>query len=224
MSVATWTPQALWSVPREWVGERCFVLCGGESLRAQRHLVPQLQGRIIAVKHGVLLRPDADVLFFAGERPAEIAPPLLKAFQGTYVVVRGRGHPVFPDTAKRIWRTTEHTRWSTKATEVAGYDAGTSAINLAILFGATEIVLLGYDMGGGRWFNGEIAHYLPQPLESVVQQHLSPLPALAADARTLSQGQVMDWRGHQQTLTVRIVNTSPISRAPFDYHPLEAFL
>jgi hypothetical protein len=208
-TTATWTPPALWSVPRAWLGERCFVLCGGESLREQRQFVPHLNGRIIAVKHGVLLRPDADVLFFAGERPVEIAPPLLKAFRGTTVVVRGKGHPVFPDSSKRVWRTTTHDRWSTKPTEVAGYDAGTSAINLAILFGATEIVLLGYDMGGGRWFNGEIPHFLPNPIEAVVQQHLAPLPALVADA--VRKG-------------IRIVNCSPISRAPFKFEPLEAFL
>jgi hypothetical protein len=209
MTTATWAPPAVWSVPREWTGERCFVLCGGESLRAQRHLVPALKGRIIAVKHSVLLRPDADVLFFAGERPAEIAPSLLKAFRGTYVVVRGKGHPVFPDSAKRIWRTTTHERWSETTTEVAGYDAGTSAINLAMLFGVTEIIVLGYDMVGGRWFTGEIPHYLPNPIEAVVQQHLAPLPTLAADA--VHKG-------------IRIVNCSPISRAPFEYQPLESFL
>src|ERR1051326_816196 len=97
IAIATaWTAPPIWSVPREWAGERCFVLCGGVSLHAQRHLVPQLAGRVIAVKEGVLLRPDADVLFFAGEKPAVIAPPLLSRFRGRYVVVRGKGHPCFP--------------------------------------------------------------------------------------------------------------------------------
>lgn len=210
MTVAEWTAPPIWSVPREWPDSRCFILCGGESLKAQRHLVPLLQGRIIAVKHGVLLRPDADVLFFAGERPAEIAPPLLNAFRGTYVVVRGRGHPVFPDTAKRVWRTTEHVGLSDDPTMVTGYDAGTSAIDLAHHFGATEIVLLGYDMVGGRWFNGEIPHFLPHPLESQFQQHMAPLPLIAADAKRKG---------------IRIVNCSPISRVTcFERRHLEDFL
>lgn len=208
--MTAWTAPPLWSVPREWPNSTCFILCGGESLKAQRELVPLLPGRIIAVKHGVLLRPDADVLFFAGERPAEIAPPLVKVFRGQYIVVRGRGHACFPDSAKRVWRTPTHERWADNPTEVAGFDAGTSAINLAIHFGATEIVLLGYDMGGGRWFTGEADHYLPQPPESDFQRHLGPLASLAEDATRKG---------------VRIVNCSPISRATgFPYAPLEGFL
>ena len=207
--IATWVAPPIWTVPREWPGERCFVLCGGERVKAQRELIPQLKGRIIAVKHGVLLRPDADVLFFAGEHPAEIAAVCLPVFTGQYIVVRGRGHPCFPERAKRVWRTT-HEQWSTDQTAVAGFDAGTSAINLAMLFGATEIVLLGYDMTGGRWFTGEVPHYLPHPPETDHQRHLSPLPALAADA--VAKG-------------VRIVNTSPFSRAIwFQSVPLEEFL
>ncbi len=209
-SAVAWVAPPIWSVPKEWAGERCFVLCGGASLKAQRHLVPQLRGRIIAVKEGVLLRPDADVLFFAGEHPAVIAPPLLKTFTGKYVVVRGKGHPCFPDSAKRIWRCADHTAMSASQTMVAGFDAGTSAIDLAALFGATEIVLLGYDMTGGRWFTGEHPHPMPIIPKSDFQRHLEPLPVFAADAR--SKG-------------IRIVNCSPISHATcFEYQPIEAFL
>ncbi len=205
-----WVAQPIWSVPREWPESRCFVLCGGESLKAQRHLVPKLQGRIIAVKHGVLLRPDADVLFFAGERPAEIAPPLLKVFRGQYVVVRGRGHEVFPPDSYRVGRTCVHDRLSDDPTQVSGYDAGTSAISLAVLFGATEVIVLGMDMRGGRWFAGERSHYLPNPPESDFQRHLSVLPAIAADAKAKG---------------IRIVNCSPISRVKcFETQPLEAFV
>lgn len=210
VAAATWTPQALWSVPREWPGERCFILCGGESLRAQRELVPRLQGRVIAVKEGVLLRPDADVLFFAGEHADVIAPPLVKKFRGKYVVVRGRGHPAIPATAKRVMRPIEHVGLCDDRTLVSGYDAGTSAINLAYHFGATEIVLLGYDMGGGRWFAGEHPHPLPVIPEAHFQKHLEPLPLIADDAARKG---------------IRIVNCSPVSRVTcFERQPLEAFL
>lgn len=210
LAAPVWVAPPIWTVPREWAGERCFVLCGGASLKAQRHLVPQLKGRVIAVKEGVYLRPDADVLFFAGEHPGVIAPPLLKVFQGQYIVVRGKGHPVFPDHAKRVWRTTDHSKWSTDQTMVAGFDAGTSAINLAALFGATEIVLLGYDMTGGRWFAGEHSHPMPVIPDADFKRHMAPLPALAADAKAKG---------------IRIVNCSPISRVTcFDRQPLEAFL
>lgn len=193
-----WIPPPIWSVPRLWEGERCFVICGGASLKKHKALIPKLEGRVIAVKEGVLLRPDADVAFFAGEHPEIIAPPLLKVFKGQYVVVRGRGHTVFPPTAKRIWRTGTHDRWSADPTKVAGLDAGTSAINLAILFGATEIVLLGYDMGGGRWFDAKKrGHPLPSIPQAHFDRHLAPLPALAEDARRKG---------------IRILNASPTSR------------
>lgn len=211
MTTATWVAPPIWSVPKAWAGERCFVICGGESIREQRALIPRLEGRVIAVKHGVFLRPDADVLFFAGERPEEIAPPCLRAYNGPLRVVRGKGHPVFPDSVKRIGRTPEpHVALSDDPTKVTGYDAGTSAINLAYLFGATEIIVLGYDMTGGRWFNGEIQHFLPQPPERDFQIHMSVLPAIAEDATRKG---------------IRIVNCSPVSRVTcFERQPLEAFL
>lgn len=207
---ATWTAPPVWSVPKDWAGERCFVICGGESVNAQRSLIPQLQGRVIAVKEGIHLRPRADVVFFAGERPAEIAPPVLKAFRGELGVVRGKGHPVFPAWVKRVDRTPTHEVWSDDPTRVTGFDSGTSAISLAILFGATEIVVLGYDMQGGRWLNGEHHHFNPYPPESDFQRHMAPLPALAKDAKAKG---------------IRIVNTSPSSRVTcFERQPLEAFL
>jgi hypothetical protein len=93
---------------------------------------------------------------------------------------------------------------------VCGFDAGTSAINLAALFGATEIVVLGMDMCGGRWFTSEWAHYLPNPPESDFRRHMGPLPSIAADAKAKG---------------IRIVNCSPISRVEcFERQPLEAFV
>lgn len=200
-----WTPPPIWSVPREWPGARCYVLCGGASVFAQRETIARLSPPIIAVKHGAFLRPDADVAFFAGERAEVVAPPLLAAFRGRHVVVRGKGHPVFPSTAKRVWRTTTHEQWSDDPTMVAGYDAGTSAINVAMLFGATTIVVIGMDMTGGHWFRDPA---VPVPPASDFERHLGPLPSLAADA--VRKG-------------VRIINASPISAVTcFERQPLEA--
>lgn len=207
----TWTSPPTWPVPREWEpGTRCFVICGGESIRKQRKIIPKLKGRVIAIKQGVVLRPDADVLFLSGERTADIATPLLPMFRGTHVIVRGKSCPELPDYVKRITRSKDHTVLSDLPDHVCGYDAGTSAINLAFHFGATEIVMLGYDMRGGRWFNGEIDHHMPRPPESHFQRHMAPLPALAKDCSR---------RG------IRVVNCSPRSHVDaFEKQPLEAFL
>lgn len=204
----------MWSVPKEWPGERCFVICGGESVNGQKKQIAALKGRIIAVKHAVLLRPDADVLFCTAE--AWDALPLLPKFRGTYAVIRrGKATAEYPEYIKWVTRTKDHSRLCDLPDHVSGYDAGTSAINLAYHFGAKEIVLLGYDMTGGRWFcdqngRGVWKHPLPRIPEDHFRRHMGPLKALAKDAKQKG---------------IRIVNCSPISRVDaFEKQPLEAFL
>jgi hypothetical protein len=210
VSTRGWTLPPVWSIPREWPGERCFILCGGPSLKKQRSLVPKLKGRVIAVKHGVLLRPDADVLFLSGEQTAEIAGPLIPHFRGKYMIVRGKSCPELPASVKRITRTKDHSKVCDLPTHVAGRDAGTSAINIAYHFGATEIILLGYDMTGGRWFNGEIKHYMPFPPQEHFDRHMEVLPPFAADLKAKG---------------IRVVNCSPISKVTcFERASIEEFL
>lgn len=199
-----------WPIPREWIGERCFILCNGESIRDQRHQIPKLRGRIIAIKEAVRLRPDADVLFVAAEKKVDIVPDLLKVFKGRYVIARNKVPVNYPDYVKRVSRTKDHTQLCDIPDHVCGYDCGTSAINVAYHFGATEIVLLGMDMRGDRWCNGEFDHPMPHIPADHHARHSSVLPDIAKDARRKG---------------IRVVNCSPISRVTaFERQPLEAFL
>lgn len=205
-----WVGTPVWSVPKDWPGERCFIICGGESIREQRHVIPKLKGRIIAIKEGVLLRPNADVLFLGGEKTPDIALPLIPRFTGTHMVVRGRGDQELPETVKRVTRSKDHEHLCDLPTHVCGYDTGTSAINLAYHFGATEIVMLGYDMRGGRWFTGEWPHPMPVIPEEHFRRHMVPLQRLAEDCKRKG---------------IRVVNCSPITRVKaFERQPLEKFL
>lgn len=209
-AVAEYVVPASWSIPREWPGERCFILCNGESVRAQRHLIPQLNGRIIAIKEAVLLRPDADVLFVAAERDVDIVPGLLPIFRGRYVIARNKLPASYPSYVKRISRTKDHTKLCELRDHVCGYDCGTSAINIAYHFGATEIILLGMDMTGDRWCNGELNHPMPHIPPAHHARHAAVLPDIAKDAKAKG---------------VRIVNCSPISAVTvFERQPLEMFL
>jgi hypothetical protein len=204
-SLATWTQPQTWPVPREWHNARCFVLCSGESIGPQRDTIRRLSGRFIAVKHGVYLRPDSDVLFLSGDGPS-MSMPLIKTFTGRHIVVRSKSFEEFPETVKRITRTKVHGALCELRDHVAGYDCGTSAINLAYHFGATEIVLLGYDMAGGHFCK----HPLQNPPQDHFTQHMKPLAELNADANAKG---------------IRIVNASPISAVTaFEKQPLEAFL
>lgn len=197
-----------WCVPREWQNERCFVIAGGESVKAQEHLIPRLKGRIIAIKQAVALRPDADVMFIAGKDDGKVCAPFFPVFQGTYIVARGPYQDV-PARTKVLRRTADASRLSHDPSQVAGLDAGTSAINLAFLFGAVEIVLLGYDMRGGRWLNGRYKHHLPYPPQRHFDLHMAALPSFAADLKAAG---------------IRVVNASPISAVEvFEKCPLEEF-
>jgi hypothetical protein len=143
-------------------------------------------------------------VFLAGE--AQIELPLLRQFRGTYVVMRRGKDANFPPYVKRVTRTKDHERLCALRDHVCGYDAGTSAIDLAAKFGATEIVLLGYDMTGGHFCE----HPLQNPPQAHFVRHMGPLAAFAADAAAKG---------------VRIVNCSPISKVDvFERQPLESFL
>lgn len=206
MTTAVWTPPKPWAVPREWPSERCFILCSGESIGPQAATIKKLHGRFIAVKHGVYLRPDADVLFLACDGPYTLWQPLIDLFTGTHIIARSKTYPEFGDRVKRVTRTKDHTHLCELPDHVSGLDSGTSAIDLAYHFGATEIVMLGYDMHGG--------HFCPHPLQRPPQEHfirhMQFLHALNEDAKAKG---------------IRIVNCSPTSRVKaFEKQRLEAFL
>lgn len=207
-AVATMAQPAPWAIPQEWASDEvCFVLCSGESIGPQADLIRRLRGRFVAVKHGVYLRPDADVLLLAVEGPTcTVSPALVKAFRGRHVIVRGRWSDGFDASVKRVTRTKDHEHLCELRDHVCGYDSGTSAINVAYHFGARTIVLLGYDMTGGHFCK----HPLQHPPAGHFRQHMTPLKALNEDARRKG---------------VRIVNCSPTSVVTaFEKQPLEAFL
>lgn len=206
-AAAVWTMPETWPIPQEWSADDvCFVICSGESVGPQAETIARLQGRFIAVKHGVFLRPNADVLFLSGDGGGEGSKPLLDRFTGTYAIVRSKHHPDLPASVKRVTRSKQHEQLCDLRDHVCGYDSGTSAINVAYHFGARTIVMLGYDMTGGHFCK----HPLQRPPQDHFRRHMGPLARLNDDARRKG---------------VRIVNCSPISAVTaFERQPLEAFL
>jgi hypothetical protein len=194
----------------EWAGERCFIVCGGPSVRAQRGLIPHLQGRIIVIKQAVILRPDADIMFVSGRDDAEVCKAFFPQFKGGRIVCR-KAYPGFPPEVLFAKRTHVADRLCKDAGWLAGLDAGTSAINLAYQLGAAEIVLLGYDMGGARWFRqDEIKHHLPVPPAAHHKRHMAAARGVARDLEAAG---------------VKVWNASPDSAATFfEHRPLESFL
>ncbi len=145
-----------WRVPREWEGKRCFILGGGPSIKGQTALIRHLPNPIIAVNQAVKLRPDAEVVFWGDDTWREhYGGELLRKFTGKYQVsVRHpRGNAPQIKVLARS-ETVGHNQirvLSHDPRRLGGRDSGSMALNLAYLFGATEIALLGFDMQGAHW-------------------------------------------------------------------------
>lgn len=208
---ATWTPPAPWIVERRWDAATALVVCSGESAGPMQKTIRRFRGPVIAVKHGVILRPDAEVLFVSGEWTAEIAASLLpkwarRSDPDALAFVRGRSCPGLDPIFKRVTRSKVHGTLSDLRDHVTGLDTGTSAINLAYHLGATTVLMVGYDMRGGHFCK----HPLQHPPQDHFVRHMRPLRAMNADARAKG---------------VRIVNCSPGSAVDaFERGSLEAFL
>lgn len=146
-----------WRVPVDaWKGERCFILGGGPSLADVD--VGALDGRIIAVNNAFTLRPDADLLYFSDRRWYDWNRDALDAYRGPLMVTRQA--PRDPAHDVKVMTRNLRIALSRDPDEVAGYCGGANALNLAYLFGAREIILLGFDMrANGNWHE---MHRTPQ--------------------------------------------------------------
>ena len=138
----------MWSVPvGAWAGEACVILGGGPSLRQE--LVPGLQGRarVIALNNAYLLAPWADVLFAPDRRWWEWNASEVHQYRGPVMLTRQRATH---DGVHRIrWNRAD--ALSRDPGSLAGWCAGGGAINMAYLFGARVVILMGFDMRPGNW-------------------------------------------------------------------------
>lgn len=202
-------PNNPWTVPREHYGACGLIICGGESVNLHRELIKKFNGPIIAVKQAVAIRPDAHTMFLGGKDDGVVCRQFFPLFVGKYIVARGPYKGV-PAMTKVLKRTVKAERLSADPTMVAGYDAGTSAINYAVHLGWKEVLLSGFDMTGGRWLNGEYKHHLPKPPQYQFDAHLSALPKIAEDLIKIG---------------VKVFNCSPISVVQvFEKRSLEEFI
>jgi hypothetical protein len=133
-----------WTVPQEWSGETAFILGGGPSLLGFDAAV--LEGRrIIAINRSYRLAPSADVLYFCDRSFWQHEGLHIKLeFRGRYIasICEPMGDPDV-----RHLRNTGHFGLERRRDGLKhGSNSGYQAIGLARHFGATRIVLLGYDM------------------------------------------------------------------------------
>lgn len=141
-----------WIVPPQWAGETVVIVAGGPSVPIS--LIPRLRGqaRFIAINDSFRLAPWADVLYFCDAgwyRRNQYS--IDEQFTGRYVVT------IAEDDLPGVKRL--------RCSGALGLDpdpqclrhgnnSGYQAIHLAYHFGASKIVLVGYDMrvnGRNHW-------------------------------------------------------------------------
>ncbi len=134
--------EVFWTVPREWSGETAFLLAGGPSLRGFDAEI--LRGRrVIAINNSYLLAPWADVLYYCDRQWWEDhRERALATFTGKYRVSLGTS----ADGTLRLQTSGPRGLEKSPIALRSGSNSGYQAINLAVHFGVSRIVLLGYDM------------------------------------------------------------------------------
>ncbi|WP_270374968.1 hypothetical protein [Marinicauda sp. Alg238-R41] len=183
---------AFWSAPPEWPDERVFILGGGPSLTRFDAETIRGKGRVIACNNaGLDLAPWADVLFAADGRWFGWNTDRLHLNQSRYRVTRQDPREDWlPWPVQRV-RHDKERALSEAPDTVCGACSGAMAVNLAYLFGAGEIILLGFDMRPGNYHANHKTPGLPQHYENQF------IPALARMVAAL------DAKG------VRVINATP---------------
>lgn len=152
-----------WTVPdSEWVGQPVFVLGGGPSIKGFDPATIRGRGKVIAVNNaGLDMMPDADVLFWADSRWLDWNSERLGLHTGKYKITRKRPHIGTGHDIKFLRFLQPSERMSRDQSSVGGWCGGSSGIELARLFGARVVFLLGFDMRPGNWHDKHLLPPLP---------------------------------------------------------------
>ena len=171
-----------WKVPKLWPNSKVFILGGGPSLN-QMDFSGLKDHWVIGVNNSAFIGDFVDVLFFGDCKWYDHNREAIRAFGGikvttcnrsqsfpgvNHVFPGGKSQGLFPNPQRIVWNR----------------NSGAAAINLAMHFGASRIVLLGYDMrvvdGKHNWHND----HPTTPPESIYEKRFLPVfPAIAKDAK-----------------------------------------
>lgn len=145
-----------WSVPRDWPGETVAILASGPSLTREQCDYVRGKCRVIAVNNQGIdtvdsntrqivpaFAPWADVLYAADTRWWNHYRAQALAFPGLKVKIRDAHH--LPEV--HVLQVSHERVFDPRPTHLAtGGNSGYQAMHLAAHFGATRLILLGFDM------------------------------------------------------------------------------
>lgn len=129
-----------------WAGERAFVLAPGASLTQFDVNAIRDRGRVVVINLACTMAPWADVLFSVDRYFWEDEAPTGKEFPGERWTFGGCNYAGRPDPLQYWQSYTKEPHEAAPGRMNVVAASGGSAISLAWLFGASPIILLGYDM------------------------------------------------------------------------------
>ena len=172
--------EPMWPVPRLWPGETVVCIGGGPSLTQADVEYCRDRARVIAVNDAYKLAPWADVFYFCDLMWFHWHKEAFTKLGGLKVTLENNqlhGHGL-----KCIRNRGQTGLWLDPPDGVAtGCNSGYQVINLAVLFGARRILLLGYDMkadasGKTHWFGDHAQR--PSNAENYARYMLPHFPKL----------------------------------------------
>lgn len=155
-----------WSVPKIWSGETAFILASGPSMSQEVADKVRGNGRVFAVNDQYKFAPWADVLYAADAKWWNVHWQEVSKLTSRKVTIIKDGSACKYDEVLCVTFGGYH-GLDLRSTHIRTCkNSGFQALNLAVLFGCTRIILCGFDMrnveGRDHWFGDH-----PKPLRCV---------------------------------------------------------
>ena len=211
----------LWNAPEMWPDQTVYIIGGGQSL-LDMDLRPIHKRPVIGVNNAFEKGPWVDVTFFGDK--GWWKHNWKKLMKHPNVIVTNNDWLYFREVhrVKQMKRNNRSGLWWRTQNELCwSKNSGAAAVNLAYLFGAARIVLLGFDMKvgerkdlhkGHNWHNDHARHHDKGPGVEIYKDRFIPaFGRIKADLDTLNAN------GKRQ---VEILNASPDSA--MDHFPIVA--
>lgn len=192
------------SVTRLWTGETVAILATGPSLTPEVCAAVHGKARVIAINDAHRLAPWADVLYSSDRHwyPHHKGVPSFTGMKFGIGSTVGKSNRFSDYPGITVLKNTGYTGLELDPKGLRnGRNSGFAAINLAVHFGASRIVLVGYDMGirGGQvhffgnhqgMSNPTDAHF--GTFRRVFSTMVEPLNALSIEVINCTPGSSLD--------------------------------
>lgn len=200
-----------WTVPEIWAGQTVYVIGGGPSI-LKTDLSPIHDKPVLGINNAFMLGHWVDVTFFGDIAWWHLN--FAELCRHPNLIVTCNATDIFK-AMTRVKQVRKNNRnglsWKGKNEVCWNNSSGAAGINLAILFGATKIVLLGFDMKrdeenglhqGHNWHDKHDRKKAGPPLPTIYRDRF--LPAMD----TLKKGiqEMNDSGGHRKVI---VVNATP---------------